>query len=735
MRERGSGERALRRRGDFHGRVFAGIFREMIPVKPPVRPSIPPMQFRPARTRTITAALLLAAAPVAAQSEITLRTPTQSTRVYARDGSLIAELGPQVRTNVALRSLPRYVPLAFVAVEDRRFFEHHGVDPRGVARALRNTIGGDREGASTITQQLIGAMYPERVNRQEITAERKLREMRLALELEQRHGKDKILETYLNFIYFGHGWYGIESAARHYFGKGAAQLSIEETAMLAALPKGPGVYSPKISPARALERRNLVLDLMASNRVITDAQAATARRTPIRLAPNHGYSARPQWAVEQVRQFLESRFGAEYGTTGMRVWTSIDPAAQTAADSALVRGLARIERQSWFRGPRMGTPAALATATGTPYLQGMVVSVDARTGEIVAMVGGRNWDDSRYNRATVARRQPGSSFKPLVYAGALERGTTTPATVMQDTALRIPLRGGAPYAPRNSDGRFRGPLTVRQALVESINTVAVQLAMALGWDALPPLARRFGIRSRVHPYPSVSIGSASVTPLEMAGAYTAFANNGMRVEPFLIRRVADGSGRNVFEARGRGVRTLAPATAFLVTDVLRDAAERGTGREARSRLPARIPMAGKTGTTDDATDVWYVGYTPEIVTAVWVGFDRPRSIGASAAGGTVAAPIWGEMMRDTYARRRPPAPWAVPAGVVAVAADPATGTPLTGSCPPAATRREYFLAGTEPAGACRVENGRVVAPQPAAPDTLLPDSLPITEPDTVAPRR
>jgi penicillin-binding protein 1A len=680
----------------------------------------------------IPAAILLAA-PAAAQ-EITLRTPTQSARVYARDNTLIAELGPQVRTVIAMRSLPRYVPMAFVAVEDRRFFEHSGVDARAVARALRNTLGGDREGASTITQQLIGAMYPEQVNRQEQTAERKLREMRLALELEQRHGKERILESYLNWIYFGHGWYGIEAAARHFFGKGAAQLSIEEAAMLAALPKGPGIYSPKINPARALERRNLVLDLMAQNNVVTRAQAETAKRIPIRLAPNHGYSARPQWVIEQARQFLAQHVGPQYGTTGARIWTTIDPAAQNAADSALVRGLGRIERETWFRGPRKGA-AGSVTPAGTTYLQGAMVTVDARTGEILAMVGGRDWEDSHFNRVTAARRQPGSAFKPLVYAAALEAGTT-PATVMQDTALRIPLRGGQVYSPRNSDGRFRGAITVREGLVESVNTIAVQLAQGLGFQAIPGVAQRFGIRSQVQPYPSSAIGAGAVAPIEMAGAYTAFANGGMRVEPFLVRRAADGTGKVVYDGRGRGVRTLTPALAFVTTDILRDAAVRGTGREARTRLPARVPMAGKTGTTNDGTDVWYVGYTPEMVTALWLGFDRPRSIGPGAFGGTVAAPIWGEMMRATYARRRAPAAWTMPAGVVAVAADPATGQPLTGACPATAARREYFLAGTEPSGACRLDRGRVVAPAPPPADSAAPDSLAPepAEPDT-APRR
>ncbi|HET6764715.1 MAG TPA: PBP1A family penicillin-binding protein, partial [Longimicrobiaceae bacterium] len=561
------------------------------------------------------AAAVLVAAPAArAQgSGVELVVPTQSAQVYARDGSLIAELGPQVRTIVSLQSLPQYVPRTFVAVEDRRFYDHVGVDPLGVARATMHTLQGRREGASTLTQQLIGTMYPREVDRRQITMTRKLREMELAVELEQRYSKDRILESYLNWISFGHGWYGIEAASRHYFGKPAARLTIEETAMLAALPKGAGVYSPKINPARALERRNLVLGIMAEAGIITPARAAQGRAQPIRLAPNHGYSARPAYAIEQVRQYLQQSYGPSYGTVGLRVWTSIDPAVQNAADSALVRGLARIERQPWFRGPRFGAPEAKPTATGTPYLQGLVVSLDARTGEILAMVGGRDFADSHFNRVTGGRRQPGSSFKPIVYTAALEHGFT-PATVMMDTALHIAMPGQRAYEPKNSDNLFRGPVTLREGLVQSVNTIAIQLGMQTGLDTVVATARRFGIESTIHPYPSSMIGAGAVKPLELAAAYTAFAYRGVRTDPFLIRRVADLRGRILFDRTAKGTRVLSPDVAYLMTDLMRDAAERGTGREARRRLPARVPMAGKTGTTDDATDVWYVGFTPEIVT-------------------------------------------------------------------------------------------------------------------------
>lgn len=675
-------------------------------------------------------------APAYAQAQgYALRPPPQSARVFARDGSLIAELGPEVRTVVALKSLPAYVPKAFVAVEDRRFFEHTGVDPVGVARAVKANVQGGfgSEGASTITQQLVGAMFPEAVDRREKSVERKLKEAKIALELERRYGKERLLEAYLNEIYFGHGWYGIEAAARHYFGKPAAQLAIEEAALLAALPKGPGVYSPKINPQRALERRNLVLGIMADAGVISDAQAEAARRRPIRLAANHGYSARPPWVIEEVRRFLEAQYGPTFGTNGLRVWTTIEPAAQTAADSALSEGLRHVEAQPWFRGPRLGTAEAKPTAAGTPYLQGAVVSVDARTGEILALTGGRDWNDSKFNRVTQARRQPGSSFKPVVYAAAVERGTT-PATVMEDTALHILLPGSPVYEPKNSDNQFRGPVTIREALRESVNTVAIQLGMEVGLSALSEAARRFGIESAVPPYPSSAIGAAAVRPLEMAEAYTALANRGVRVEPFLIRRVADARGNVLFDAKPQAQRVTTPAVAFVVTDLLRDAAERGTGRAARERLQPAVPMAGKTGTTNDGTDVWYMGYTPEIVTGVWIGFDRPKPIGSGAFGGTVAAPIWADVMRQIYARRPAPEPWAVPAGVVVVGTDPQTGLPLPDPCPAIPMVPEYFVRGTEPLGACVLNRAALPAdslPADALPmDSIPPDSTAAPEPDT-----
>jgi penicillin-binding protein 1A len=687
-----------------------------------VNSAVFPLHLRraPVRVARLLFLCALLAGPASARAqEIALKAPPQSARVFARDGSLLAELGPQVRSWIGLRSLPAYVPRTFVAVEDRRFYDHEGVDPLGIARAVVKTAEGRREGASTITQQLIGTMYPEVVNRQEMSLERKVREAKLALSLEQRYGKDRILESYLNWIYFGHGWFGIDAAARHYFGKSATKLNFEETAMLAALPKGAGVYSPKINPTRALQRRNLVLDIMAGSGIISAGEAAAAKRRPIRLAPNHGYSARPQYVIEQVRQYLEQHWGANFGTLGLRVWTTIDPVAQNAADSALVKGLAAVEKMPWFRAPRFGAPGARATAAGTNYLQGLAVTLDARTGEILAMTGGRDWTDSKFNRVTQAQRQPGSSFKPIVYTTALLNGVT-PATVMQDTALQIHLAGSPVYSPRNSDHLFRGPVTVRQALTQSINTIAIQLGTTTGYGAVAAEARRFGITSPVAPYPSSMIGASAVKPIELASAYTAFANDGLRAEPFLVRRVADVTGRVLFDARAKAVRTISPEVAFLVTDMLRDAAEKGTGGEARQRLPARVPMAGKTGTTDEATDVWYVGFTPEVVTAVWVGFDTPKSIGSGAYGGTLAAPIWGDMMRQYYANRRTPATWSVPGGLVGVATDPMTGQPaLAPSCPISSGKLEYFLAGTEPAGSCVV----IPATAPASADPFLGDTI------------
>jgi penicillin-binding protein 1A len=637
--------------------------------------------------------LAAAAAPLAAQQgeePWRLVQPPQSSLVYAADGSLIGEIGKEWRTSVSIRTLPKYVPQAFVAVEDQRFYQHDGVDVVGVLGALKDAVQGDPRGASTITQQLVGNMHPDIIDRRDRSLDRKLREQAAAREMEKRYTKEQILEAYLNQINFGHGWYGIEAASRHYFGKRAAQLTLAEAATLAALPKGPAVYDPIRYPQRAVERRNTVLSLMAGQQYITRTEANAARRQPLRLAPNAGMSAPAPYFVDVVRQQAE-RAGIPIENGGFRIHTTLDPALQTAATVALVEGTAALEMRPGWR-----HPTYVEREPGrSDYLQGAVVAMDPFTGEVRALVGGRNYQASPFNRAVNALRQPGSAFKPIVYATAVADSLAANTTV-QDTALAIPLENGDIYSPENSDGRFLGPMTMREALSRSRNPVAVDLALQLGMDSVIAMARRLGLDSPIAPYPSSAIGASVVRPVDLVAVYAAFANLGSRVEPRYVTRIEDRLGRTVWSPPPTGLElALDPRIAFIVRDMMRDVVERGTAQSVRRELPDTIPAAGKTGTTNDNTDVWFVGMTPDLVGGVWLGFDQPRSIMPGAGGGSLAAPIWAQMMSRWYAGRTPGV-WAPPAGLVVAELDRATGQLATAATPADRRYTEYFLDGTEP---------------------------------------
>ena len=655
---------------------------------------------RPGRVRAkIPAALLLlslagSVSAVSAQEGDPSRIvpPPQSSLVFARDGSLIGEIGREWRTNVSLRSLPRYVPNAFVAVEDQRFYEHDGVDVIGIAGAIRDAVRGDPRGASTITQQLVGNMHPDIIDRSDRSLGRKLREQQAAREMEKRYTKEQILEAYLNQIDFGHRWFGIESAARHYFGKPAARLTIAEAATLAAVINGPAIYDPIRHPERTTQRRDLVLTLMAQQNHITAAQAAAARREPLRTVPDAGFAAAAPYFVDLVRQRLE-RDGVSLAAGGFRIHTTIEPALQRSATSALRAGVARVEQRPDFR----HTSFADRPRGSTEYLQGMAVAVAPQTGDVLALVGGRDYAASQYNRAANATRQPGSAFKPIVYAAAFD-ALIAPNAFIPDTALAVMLDNGSVYRPRNADGEFLGPLSLRDALALSRNTVAVQLGLTVTMDSVAALAGRLGIATPVALFPSSAIGASVVRPLDFVTAYAAFANGGKSVEPRLVRAVEDAAGNTVWTAPPPNPRqVLDPHVAYIVLDLMREAAERGTGTAARRAVPAHVPVAGKTGTTNDNTDVWFVGATPDVVGGVWLGFDRPRTITPGAAGGTLAAPIWGEMVGDWYRGGHDPGAWTPPAGLVAAELDRATGELATADTPDERRYVEYFVPGTEPA--------------------------------------
>ena len=630
-----------------------------------------------------------------------LITPPQSSQVFARDGSLVGEIGHEWRTIVALKSLPPYLPNAFIAVEDQRFYSHNGVDLVGIAGAIKDNMLGASRGASTITQQLVGNMHPDLVNRRDPSPMRKLREQKAAIEMTRRYSKQQVLEAYLNQINFGHGWYGVETAARHYFGKSAAQVTIAEAATLAAMPKSPVQYDPAKFPDRAKNRRDAILDLMASQKMISKGEATAAKRVPIKTAANGGMSANAPFFVDAVRAAAE-RVGVPVMQGGFRIMTGLDPALQRAALSALMEETASIEQRPGWKHPTL----ANHPRGNTDYLEGAVVAIDPQTGDVRALVGGRDHAEAPYNRATNGLRQPGSSFKPFVYGRAI-LDSMPPNMIVQDTAINITYDRQS-YRPKNSDGEFLGPLTLREAMARSRNPVAVQLWQKLGADSVIAFARRAGISTAIAPYPSSAIGASVVRPLDFIGAYTTFARLGTPVDPRLITRIDDRDRKAVYE---RDVQTLPGAlpanAAFVLRDMMRDVVERGTATAIRRILPGDVPVAGKTGTTDDNTDVWFVGMTPDIVAGVWLGFDRPQTIAAhNVAGGSLAAPIFARMIdRGGYARASDE--WSTPpAGVTSATLDRRTGKPAGETTPADRRYVEYFISGTEP-GALRVNVRRL----------------------------
>lgn len=637
--------------------------------------------------------------------------PKEATRLYAVDGSVLAELAVERRTPISLATLPPHVYQPFIAVEDRRFWSHDGIDPRRTVRAFLDFVlqGYGVAGGSTITQQLAGNMFTASVDRQEISVRRKLREMQVAFALERAYSKREILEAYLNQINFD-GVYGVQAAAIHYFGKESAELNLPEAALLAALPKAPARYSPVRHPERAVQRRNLILDLMADQDMVSRQEAEAAKAFPLELRGGGREATAAPYFVEWVRQTLYRRYGSDIYEKGLRVYTTLDPALQAVADSAVQAQLEWVERQGGFRAPTYEEtrewPAESLAGVQMPYLQGAFIALDPRTGDVLALVGGRDFRDSEFNRVVQAYRQPGSVFKPFVYTAAIQAGIPA-SEVIFDTPVEIVQAGSPVYSPRNFDGQFHGPMTLREALMRSINVVAVKLGQRVGVESLAQIASRMGISSPVPRVPSAPIGAASLTPLEIARAFTGFANLGARVEPRAIYRIEDSDGRVLWESRADRETVLDERSAWIVVSMLRDVVDRpgGTGYGAirvRGGVPADVPVAGKTGTTNDATDTWFVGFTPELLTTTWVGFDRPARIRTGAQGGQDAAPVNAAVIRWFYRDREPPPAWDRPAGLVEREVDRTTGLAASTWCPVDLVYEESYLPGTEPAETCDV---------------------------------
>ncbi len=723
--------------------------------------------------------------------------PNIITQVFARDGSVIGEFAIEKRVVVQFRDIPPVLRNAIVAVEDADFWKHIGINPwRIPGAALANLRSGRySQGFSTLTMQLTRLLFltPEK------TPERKIKEVILAFQIEKNFTKEEILTLYCNQIYFGHGNYGVEAASRFLFGKPVKDLTLEEAALVAGIAQSPMRQSPIENPERALARRNHVLDRMAEEKYVSREEAEAAKARPIALRLRRDPPSVAPHFVEEVRKYLEREYGSQrIYQGGLRVYTTLDPAAQRAAVKAMRDGLRAIDRRArgfvrpaasaigkdgllpeplhldewdwpfkegdvvrgvviasdrlsavvqvgeykarllpadvaWTR--RAGVSDALPRGAIAPFrivslneaggrkearlqleqepkVEGALVALDGRTGAVRALVGGYDFATRTFNRATQALRQVGSAFKPIVYAAALETLGYTPATILIDSPLSFPNQwNGSVWSPQNYDGAYMGPIPLRRAVEQSRNIPAVRTLQAVGIQKGIEYARRLGLSSELPPYLPIALGAGEATLLEMTAAFATFANQGLRMKPFLIERITDREGNVIEQVLPRATDALRADTAFILTSLLRGVADHGTAARAR-RL--RRPIAGKTGTTNDFTDAWFIGYEPSLAAGVWVGFDEKKdSLGPRADGGTIALPIWMEFWQAVMSQR-PIEEYAIPGNVVFVPVD-AMGQPAAPGAP--GVHMEPFVAGTEP----RVPAGARVAPAPPvrAPTSAL----------------
>ena len=661
--------------------------------------------------------------------------PRQTSKIYARDSTLVQEIGLERRTPVALASLPPHVPQAFIAIEDRRFYSHGGLDWKGIARAgleVLRTRSLSGAGGSTITQQLARNMFTDRIGFEKRVL-RKLKEWQVALDLEEAYSKDQIIEAYMNQIGYAHGWYGLQTASRNYFGKNAIDMNPAEGALLAAIANRPERYSPLNNPDAATSRRNLVLDLMAREGYLTDEEVERWKAEPVPLERARNVTVQAPYFVEWVRQMMADRFGSKLYTAGLKVYTTLDLDMQAAAQAAMEAGWARIEERPGFQHPtyqEVAEDTDAADLPEIPYVQGMFVATDPETGHVRAMIGGRDHVHSKFNRATDAKRQAGSSFKPFVYAAALESRIPASEMIVDGPVVEEQVDGTL-WKPSNYAEDFLGPITIRHAFRKSINTVAIKLGKMVGMESVAQMARSLGIRTEVEPYPSSAIGAAEVIPLQMLEAYSAFATLGTRVRPFPILKVESADGEVLWEPRPETTRVLDPLVARLTVSLMEDVVSPGgtgyNGIRIAAGLPHEVPAAGKTGTTNEGRNVWFLGFTPNLAAAVWFGMDLPETIVPRATGGGLASPVWGEFMRRVYYADLPaagdgegqqpvpllpiPDPWPIPDGLITRRVDSRTGLLASRWCPVKDAYDELYLPGTEPTEACDPARNRSTTPR------------------------
>lgn len=611
--------------------------------------------------------------------------PSTITRFYADDGELIAEFFQEKREVVSLDRIPPHLIQAFVAGEDARFYQHKGLDYFAILRALfRNIFSGEiLQGGSTITQQVVKSLLlsPEK------SFARKIREAILAFKIEKYLTKEEILFLYLNQIYLGHGAYGVAAAAENYFGKSIEELNLAESALLAGLPQAPSKYSPLNHPDQAKKRQQYVLYRMVEVGFISDGQLGAALQTPLTLkAKQNSFMDKAPYFVEVVRKYVEDKYGKEaLYKKGLRVYTTIDLNFQRMAKESVESGLKEIEKRQKYE----PTDAPVAP-------EGSLLCFDITSGYVKAMVGGRDFTRSQFNRAIQARRQTGSAFKPIVYASALDKGYT-PTSIVVD-APAIYEWGEKKWKPKNYGEKFSGPITVRNALTHSVNVATVKIAEDIGINSIMDCAKKLGISSPLQNDLSMALGSSSLSLFELTNAYAVFANQGKIFKPIFVKKILDSDGNLIEEnlpffypkeiPELEGEQVLSPQTAYLMTYLLEGVVQHGTGWKARA---LKRPVAAKTGTTDQFIDAWFIGYTPEFITGVWVGFDDEKSLGENETGARAASPIWVAFMSKIL-KDKPVQDFPIPEGVEFAKIDPRTGEFGTGS----ETFLECFKEGTGP---------------------------------------
>lgn len=603
--------------------------------------------------------------------------PQAVTRIYSAEKQLLAELYLEKRDPVPLESIPSYLKAALIATEDRKFYTHSGLDLKGIARALiKDILAGEFvEGASTITQQLSKTLFL--TSRK--TMVRKIKEAILAFQLERRYTKDEILELYLNQVYFGSGAYGVKSAAKMFFNKSVQDLSLAECALIAGMPKSPSRFSPLINGDLALKRRNIVLRQMRAINIISAEDYNQALAEEIRIGNQSENLARTSYFVEYVKKYLEDVLGASrLYKGGLSIYTTLDFKLQSAAQKAVADGLLALETRMEKQNMRQSAP------------QAALVAIDVKSGAILAMVGGRNFEESPFNRATAARRQPGSAFKPIVYAYAVEQGFTQNKMILDAPVAFKGTGKDNDWLPQNFSKAFLGEITLRKALAVSQNIPAVRLIEMLGPNSVAHFAHRLGIESNLAPYLSLALGTSEVTLINLTTAYAVFPRGGKWIEHFGIMEVSDHRNRIIWRAKPQKKLVMSREGAAIVTNMLEGVVQEGTGRNARI---LRGPVAGKTGTTNNYQDALFIGFSPAIAAGVWVGLDSGETLGDRETGAKAALPIWIQFMKNAPATGSPPY-FDLPDNVIKVRMDPQTG--MLAADGSKNVVEGLFIKGTEP---------------------------------------